>query len=375
MSQTPVDAGSALRELIIGAQGEEGDQPLLAPAVARLMVTATGTIPLASGSSGFTYAFDPGLGIPVLTTRSFGPTFIERPETAGRGRWAFGFTAQHTNWQSIDGFNLKNGDLHTSPIFSEDHPDFFQSFIDLSTTITAFTLSRGITDRLDVGASVPFVTQSVSGRNISPPGFGNKPSVEGRSSGVGDIGLHAKFNIVRRSEIGLSTAAEIKLPTGDQAKLLGTGKAAYRVLVIASARSGIVASHLNIGYTAAGHGFPADLSGFKFAQSSIDAAIASLQPSNEINYAGGADVAVASRVTVSAEVVGRSLQNSAQVAQINPTFLELVNRPTELVLVGTAGVKVNVASRWLLVANVIFPLSDVGLKPGVTPVLGFERAF
>jgi hypothetical protein len=44
-------------------------------------------------------------------------------------------------------------------------------------------------------------------------------------------------------------------------------------------------------------------------------------------------------------------------------------------LLGAAGAKVNVGTNLLLTANVLFPLSDGGLKPKVTPVVGLDYSF
>jgi hypothetical protein len=44
-------------------------------------------------------------------------------------------------------------------------------------------------------------------------------------------------------------------------------------------------------------------------------------------------------------------------------------------LLGVAGVKWNLVSHLLLNANVLFPLNDQGLRPGVTPVFSFDYTF
>jgi hypothetical protein len=44
-------------------------------------------------------------------------------------------------------------------------------------------------------------------------------------------------------------------------------------------------------------------------------------------------------------------------------------------LLGAVSAKFMVANSWLLTAAVAFPLNSNGLRPGITPVIGFERAF
>ena len=166
-AQASTGAGTALQALIQGSQGDSTTNSLLGSAIARLIDTEIGTFPIASSSSGFTFTFDPQLGVPVHSTRSFGSIFIERPETAGRGKWALGFTVQHTNWVSIDGLNLANGALGSVFYDMDGQQQTTQSYINLSTTTAVFAATVGVTDRIDVGVGIPFVSQSVSGRVVS----------------------------------------------------------------------------------------------------------------------------------------------------------------------------------------------------------------
>ena len=55
------------------------------------------SVPLPSPASGFTYRFDPSLGVFQRTTQSFGPILAERAETIGAGRLALGFAVQRSN--------------------------------------------------------------------------------------------------------------------------------------------------------------------------------------------------------------------------------------------------------------------------------------
>ena len=44
-------------------------------------------------------------------------------------------------------------------------------------------------------------------------------------------------------------------------------------------------------------------------------------------------------------------------------------------LLGVAGGKFNLGGTFLLNFSILFPLSDSGLKPNVTPVIGFDYVF
>jgi hypothetical protein len=54
-------------------------------------------------------------------------------------------------------------------------------------------------------------------------------------------------------------------------------------------------------------------------------------------------------------------------------FLEVTPGTVHLLL-GAVGAKVAIGGSWLLTGTVLFPLNDNGIKPAVTPVIGFERA-
>jgi hypothetical protein len=45
------------------------------------------------------------------------------------------------------------------------------------------------------------------------------------------------------------------------------------------------------------------------------------------------------------------------------------------VALGAVGFKVNVGSTFLFTTNILFPLTDAGLKSSVTPVFGFDYTF
>jgi hypothetical protein len=70
------------------------------------------------------------------------------------------------------------------------------------------------------------------------------------------------------------------------------------VYLAASTGLGRLSPHVNLGYTASGSSAAATAPGSFLAA-----------PPNEINYAGGADVAVSLRTTVIFDIVGRSLRH------------------------------------------------------------------
>src|SRR3954462_14592492 len=69
------------------------------------------TFPLGSSSAGFTYTFDPALGVFNRSTESFGPVFAERPLTAGRGKLSFGLNYLKAHYDRFEGQDLRKGDI------------------------------------------------------------------------------------------------------------------------------------------------------------------------------------------------------------------------------------------------------------------------
>src|SRR5262245_55835268 len=83
-------AGAALREnLELGAAFEQEKEVLLATFRAE-----TTSFPLGSAAGGFTWMFDPSLGVATRRSTSFGPMFAERPLTNGRGKVNVGIAYQ-----------------------------------------------------------------------------------------------------------------------------------------------------------------------------------------------------------------------------------------------------------------------------------------
>ena len=106
------------------------------------------------------------------------------------------------------------------------------------------------------------------------------------------------------------------------------------------------------------------------------------QPSEELNYTAGVDVAATPRVTIAGDVIGRVVKNSAGMEFLdsgpggdNRQVLLAVTPGTVHKLLAAVGAKISVGGAWLLTGTVLFPLNDYGIKPAVTPVIGFERAF
>jgi hypothetical protein len=351
--------------------------------------------PLGSSSGGFTYAYDSSLGTFNRTTQTFGPAFGERAATIGKGKYSFGMNYLHVQYKALDGFDLKDGSIKINlrhqalspPSFVEG--DVIQAALkmNLKSDAAVFLFNAGITDRLDIGVAVPIIHVAMdltyhatildfATHNVSPMTHvfsdGSKTrdfSSTGSASGVGDVIIRSKYNLMNTPNGGVAAGLELKLPTGDEENMLGTGTAQARFFFIGSTGRGKRLAHVNFGYTASGNA-----------------------ASDQINYVGGVEYAATPKVTVVADLLGWNLRDALRLrsaatpvsfqqgpaAAVESTTVETVALTSGSLSTafGTAGVKVNPWGNLLISAHLLFPLtSSSGLKSGVSPVLGFEYSF
>jgi Putative MetA-pathway of phenol degradation len=294
--------------------------------------------------------------------------------------------------------------------------DLIQAALSLkATTHTAAVFGNyGVTDHWDVGLAVPFVRVKLDAtvtatilRLVTCPDpsvpaqcvatthafdYNNPfaPQVlreSGEASGLGDIVLRSKYHFLRRPGGGLAAAVDLRLPTGNSDELLGAGGVQAKFLLIASSERGRLGQHLNIGYTV--------------GQGKVGGAIAGLTAApvpDEINYTGGIDFAATRRVTLLGDVIGRTLRGVGHLDLVSKGFEynspgttgpgcggfvgftcktaffdEFDPRKGDLrLLLGTAGVKYNLAGNLLVSASVLFPLTNAGLRSRVTTTFGLD---
>lgn len=375
------------------------------------IIAQLATYPIGSSSGSMTYDFDAALGSFTRSSESFGPSFAERPLTIGRRKFAFGFNVQHSGYDSFEGKDLEGGEMkfymrHNDccsaafPPPSSLEPPFEGDLsevglaMDVKTDMFSVFGNYGLTDRVDVGFAIPIVRVDLSATltntlvrlateaNPTIHAFtqeqisqfpGSDVTVlrrteSGNYSGIGDILLRTKVNLGQSPRGAGAVALDLRLPTGDEENLAGIGETQIKVLGIGAVNFGRVSPHVNAGYT--------------FSSGDV---------ADEWNYVFGFDASVVPRLSVAADVVGRifrdvgrfeegpltfSFRTASQAALQQTTFQQLQLQDGNLhVAFGAVGFKVNVGSTLLLTTNILFPLTDAGLKPSVTPVFGFDYTF
>lgn len=356
------------------------------------------SVPLPSPASGFTYEFDPGLGVFTRTTRSFGPILAERAETIGAGQTSFGFTYQHFGFDAIEGIDLSR----VPAVFTHDNATAGTGRADVVTTtneirarVSQFTafLTYGVTNHLDLSVAIPLVSNDllvVSDASIQRIGTTDERThffrsagdaigsrriftAFGSASGLGDVTVRLKQTLTRRGAHGFAVGLDVRLPTGDEADLLGTGAPGLRPFGVWSASYGAVAPHANLGYLWNGSSV---LAGDPAAGVSADLP-------DQVTYVTGAEITVNPRVTVAFDLIGRYVIDTPRLVAQTFTALDGVSRFPNIVFrndshnetSGAVGFKLNLVQRLLVDVNVLFKLNDNGLRDKVTPLLGLEYTF
>lgn len=361
------------------------------------------SFPLASSGGGFTYRFDPELGVLTRTTESFGPVYTERADTIGKGRFNFGVNFSSFTFDKIDGLSIRDGDLKLvfthqpiANLFFEGDVITAQLFLKMKTEITAFVFTYGVTDQLDVGLAVPLVKVDMQLQSTDTvqrlatalccttihqfPGGGSTATFtqSGSASGLGDVLARAKFRILRGSVGALAVFADVRVPTGEERDLLGAGTTQVKGALIGSIHFGPASVHANAGYT-----WAAEKSGVKIVP-------------DQINYNLGLDVAAHPRLTFIAEVIGRDVRKTdvvvidnhtytAQRASADQTtftpfsqvFPRLVVNPisNQNRLTGSVGLKINPVGNLLLTLNGLIALDKKGLQDKFTPLISLDYSF
>ena len=225
--------------------------------ISGFLLTELSTLPITSSAGGFTYRLNPALGTVMRSSDSFGPFFTERSLTAGRFRSSFGISYRSATFENIDGRDLQDGTLVStaSRLRTESQP-FDVETVSLrihDDTVTPF-VNYGVTDRFELGAALPIVRLTLSGQRVDT--YRGRQFIQATgsasASGIGDLIVRAKYNVVRRGAGGVAIGGEARLPTGDEENLLGAGEASIRPRVIASAERDRLGLHGELGYSFGG---------------------------------------------------------------------------------------------------------------------------
>jgi len=189
------------------------------------------------------------------------------------------------------------------------------------------------------------------------------------ASGLGDVMMRAKYAFGRPTDQIAMVAAELRLPTGDEDNMLGTGKATFKLSAGTTRSFGSASLNVNGGYTAG--------------------------LTDELNFAAGTDVALLARkqLTVSFDFISQRLLDTVvsddqlvsrdSVEGDGVVFLPrrvvisygFWNRGATTLNRAAIGAKYNIAGHWLLTASGVFRLNDNGYQSKFMGLVGLERSW
>jgi hypothetical protein len=275
-----------------------------------------------------------------------------------------GVTWDYASFNELDGRSIDDGTLVTTANRFTDEPSAFDveslTLRVKSAVVTAFG-TVGVTDRLDVGAAVPFVWLDLEGRrdDVYRGSRVVQAQATATTSGFGDMALRAKYNLVESHGSGFAVGGEVRLPTGRSEDLLGAGAYGSRLMAIGSVEGSRVGVHGNVGMGWGG-------------------------VSDRITYAAALVVAATTRVTLAAELTGQRLADVSTIVDATAAHPEipgvetvrLESGPTGIDVVGTGvSMKWNPAGAWLVKATVLVPATSAGLTARTRATLGVDYAF
>jgi hypothetical protein len=330
----------------------------------RALQVTLATAPIASSSSGFVYRLDPELGTQARVSDSFGTFFVERAATSGSGRVSFGASATTASYDSLDGADLRDGTLLTTANRFGDEPAPFDTealTLNIRTNTLTVYGSYGVTDRLEISGALPFVQLRIDGSrlNVFRGDSFVQASGTAESSGVADAAVRAKYRLFSGGRGGFALASELRLPTGDETTLLGAGKAAVRLIGIASIEDARAGAHANVAIVRGG-------------------------VSDEFDASGALTFAATPRLTLAGEVLVRRLSDVRQFTVASEPHPSSAGVVTQRLVPGTktvtqssavTGVKWNAHSRMVVTGEILWRLGKAGLTAPFTPTIAFDYLF
>lgn len=366
----------------------------------RSIATNVAAFPLSSTVASRTFTFEGG--VPVPTSSSFGPIYAERAQTVGRGRVNAGVTFSRFRFSEIRGVDLdgvrlrfthENSDFPgCDGIFGGDCsiygiPDFENDVIDLDleldigADVFAFFATYGLLDWLDLSVALPVIDLSLEGTSVATievttgdealhffegtpmaPGLAARTQVDGEASGIGDLAVRLKARAAGGDPWQIGLLGEVRAPTGREEDFLGTGEWSVKGLFVLSGTFSEFSPHLNAGYEY--RGGPLDQDEFE------------LVVGFDHRLSEWATLAVD---MLSAYEVGDPVLGLPAPVTLDAPFrrtVETTNLPEmrDDIIDGSLGFKFRTSGGVVLVANLLVPLNEGGLRAGVTPTFGLEYA-
>ena len=332
--------------------------------IVRALQVNLATVPIATSSSGFVYQLDPELGTATRVSDSFGTFFVERAMTSGRGRVSFGASASTAGYDHLDGLALGDGTLITTANrFGDEATPFDTEALTLKIRTSTLTMygTVGVTDRFEIGGALPFVQLNLDGSRLNVYRGASFVQASGTASAsvMADAAIRAKYFLAGSRRGGVAAAAELRLPTGNEAQLLGAGKAAIRLMGIGSLEQPRAGLHGNFAVVRGG-------------------------VSNELDASGAVTFAATPRLTLVGELMVRHLSDARQVVTVSAPHPTSAGVFTDRLAPGTSaptlsnavtGFKWNAHSTLVVTAEGWWRIGQAGLTARFVPTVAIDYLF
>jgi len=331
--------------------------------ISRALLANLASLPVTSTSGAFVYRLNPAIGTVERPTETLGPVFIDRALTSGTGAGSIGMSYQHLHFTALDGRNLGDGSLVTTAnqFVDEKAPfDVDQLTLHLDADVATLYGNIGVGSRVDLSGAAPLVWLRMDGTRVNT--YRGRQFTQATASaqavGLADVIARAKYTLYHEDGDGVAAAVDVRLPTGREEDLLGTGSSAVKFSGIGSIERGPFAVHVNGGITFGGL-------------------------AREFTYNAALEAAATAKTTIIGELLGRTIDSPGHIVQVaaaNPAIagvqtLRLSPDDSMLqILTFVPGVKWNLSSTWILAANVSIPLTNDGLTAPFTTFIGLDYA-
>ena len=197
----------------------------------------------------------------------------------------------------------------------------------------------------------------------------------GSASGLGDLIVRVKSAVLRESNRALAVGVDLRMPTGDERNLLGSGAPGVKPFFAYSAAYQRISPHANFAYQWNGSSV---LAGDTETGEKADVP-------DLAQYALGADLALNDKFSMTVDFLGGRSINSPRVHAVDfdasgPAGTAVLpdiafDRESYWTQSASVGFKTNVAGRLLVDFNLRFTIGTNGLSDRVTPLIGIEYGF
>ena len=206
------------------------------------------SVPVAAASAGVQYAFDPATGNFQRSPATFGQVYLDRADPLGKGRVNVSASYSYLELDTLDG--MPADDLRDpTPIPLQGRAaainvPHFRVWAAVHQWLLA--LSYGVTDDLEASIALPLLYSDlrVSLQTGAAALLTTGELVQARQNiddpsypfGPGDVLLRAKYRFFESHPANVATGLSIRIPTGDEQDLQGTGFLEVAPAVLATTR-------------------------------------------------------------------------------------------------------------------------------------------